>query len=65
MGTNKATLGRRDKPDLKIKDVVFLRVEQSKKKKKKKKKSRWHLADDISLKIMFDENLAICLSLKV
>ena len=41
--------------------VVFLRVEQS---KKKNPKSRRHLADDILSKIMFDENLAICLSLR-
>ena len=46
--------------------VVFLHVEQSKKKKKKKKtKGRQHLANDISSKITIDENLAICLSLRL
>ena len=41
--------------------VVFLRVEQS----KKIKKNRRHLAVDILSKIMFDENLAISLILRI
>ena len=40
---------------------VFLRVEQS---KRRIPKSRLQLVDDISSKITFDENLAICLSLR-
>ena len=40
--------------------VIFLHAEQS----KKNPKSRQDLVDDISSKIMFDENLTICLSLR-
>ena len=41
-------------------EVVFLRVEQS----KQIPKSRRHLTDNIMAKIMFDENLTICFSLR-